>query len=130
MTLLHRRPNTRSRIRRAREGRRCPNLNGLFGTTVELKDGSKVRADESYIRESVLYPQAKIVAGYDDIMPTFKGLVTEDGLLKLVEYVKSLGPKNGTESSAVPMPTQTSASPQAPAGRAAGRPAQPNPGNR
>ena len=75
---------------------RCPNLNGLFGTTVELKDGSRVRADESYIRESVLYPQAKIVAGYDDIMPTFKGLVTEDGLLKLVEYMKSLGPKNGT----------------------------------
>ena len=65
---------------------RCPNLNGLFGTTVELKDGSKVRADESYIRESVLYPQAKIVAGYDDIMPTFKGLITEDGMLKLVEY--------------------------------------------
>jgi cytochrome c oxidase subunit 2 len=109
---------------------RCPNLNGLFGTTVVLKDGSKVRADESYIRESVLYPQAKIVAGYDDIMPTFKGLVTEDGLLKLVEYVKSLGPKNGMESSAVPMPTQTSASPQAPARPAAGRPAQPNPGNR
>ncbi len=52
---------------------RCPNLNGLFGTTVYLKDGSKVRADESYIRESVLYPQAKIVAGYDDIMPTFQG---------------------------------------------------------
>ena len=59
-----------------------------------------MRADESYIRESVLYPQAKIVAGYDDIMPTFKGLITEDGLLKLVEYVKSLGPKNGTQTSA------------------------------
>jgi len=95
---------------------RCPNLNGLFGTTVELKDGSTVRADESYIRESVLYPQAKIVAGFDDIMPTFKGLVTEDGLLKLVEYVRSLGPKNGMPSAATPAPTQTTGEPQAPAG--------------
>jgi cytochrome c oxidase subunit 2 len=85
-----------------------------------LKDGSKVRADESYIRESVLYPQAKIVAGYDDIMPTFKGLVTEDGLLKVVEYIKSLGPKNGTESSATPAPTQISTTPQT-AARPAGQ---------
>jgi cytochrome c oxidase subunit II len=89
---------------------RCPNLNGLFGTTVDLKDGSRVRADESYIRESVLYPQTKIVAGYDDIMPTFKGLITEDGLLKLVQYVKSLGPKNGTQTSVTPAATETSAS--------------------
>jgi cytochrome c oxidase subunit II len=111
---------------------RCPNLNGLFGSTVDLKDGSKVRFDESYIRESVLYPQAKIVAGYDDIMPTFKGLVTEDGLLKLVEYIKSLGPGKGepgygTQTSAPPAPTQTSGTPQAPA--RAGRAAQPKAGN-
>jgi cytochrome c oxidase subunit 2 len=56
---------------------RCPNLVGLYGSRVDLKDGSNVKADEAYIRESVLYPQAKIVAGYDDYMPTFKGLVTE-----------------------------------------------------
>src|SRR5580698_7847491 len=119
-----------------KETGRCPNLNGLFGTTVELKDGSTVRADESCIRESVLYPQAKIVAGFDDIMPTFKGLVTEDGLLKLVEYVKSLGPKNGMPSVATPAPTQTTGEPQAPAtagptGRANRQPANPGPaGNR
>ncbi len=88
---------------------RCPNLNGLFGTTVDLKDGTKTRMDETYIRESVLYPQSKIVAGYDDIMPTFKGLVTEDGLLKLVEYVKSMGTKNGAQMSAPPLATETSA---------------------
>jgi len=88
---------------------RCPNLNGVFGTTVYLKDGGRVRMDESYIRESVLYPQAKIVAGYDDIMPTFKGLLTEDGLLKIVEYVKSLGSGNGTQTSAPPAATETSA---------------------
>lgn len=95
---------------------RCPNLNGLFGNTVPLKDGSRVKADEAYIRESILYPQAKIVMGYDDIMPTFKGLVTEDGLLKLVEYVRSLGSANGRVSSATPAPTQTSATaPKTPA---------------
>jgi cytochrome c oxidase subunit 2 len=91
---------------------RCPNLNGLFGTTVELKDGTRVRADESYIRESVLYPQAKIVGGYDDIMPTFKGLLTEDGLLKVIEYVKSMGPQNGSQTSVPPVATQTSATPE------------------
>jgi cytochrome c oxidase subunit 2 len=90
---------------------RCPNLNGVFGSRVDLKDGSHVRADESYIRESVLYPQAKIVAGYDDIMPTFKGLITEDGMLKLIEYIKSLGAKNGTVNTATPLPVETSGSP-------------------
>jgi len=89
---------------------RCPNLVGVFGSRVDLKDGSRVRADESYIRESVLYPQSKIVAGYDDIMPTFKGLITEDGMLKLVEYVKSLGAKNGSPNTATPAPVETSAS--------------------
>src|SRR6202046_1049883 len=110
-----------------KQNERCPNLNGLFCPTVDLQDGSKVRADEAYIRESVLYPQAKIVAGYDDIMPTFKGLVTEDGLLKLVEYVKSLGLKNGTETSVPPAPTQTSSTPQAPA--RPGNAARPTPAN-
>ncbi|HWF08997.1 MAG TPA: cytochrome c oxidase subunit II [Bryobacteraceae bacterium] len=110
---------------------RCPNLNGLFGTTVDLKDGSKVRFDESYIRESVLYPQSKIVAGYDDYMPTFKGLITEDGLLKLVEYVKSLGPKNGTQTSVAPAAVETSASqPKTPAQDRTSPQANSRPGNR
>ena len=89
---------------------RCPNLVGLFGSRVELKGGSSVKADEAYIRESVLYPQSKIVAGFDDYMPTFKGLITEDGMLKLIEYVKSLGAKNGTQNRATSMPVETSAS--------------------
>jgi len=101
---------------------RCPNLSGLFGTTVELKDGSKVRADESYIRESILYPQAKIVGGYDDIMPTFKGLISEDGLLKLVEYVKSIGPKNGSQTSAPAAPVQTTGTSTTPVTQPAARP--------
>jgi cytochrome c oxidase subunit 2 len=71
---------------------RCPSLTGLFGKTVQLAGGGTVKADEGYIRESILQPQAKIVAGYGPIMPTFQGLVTEEGVTQLIEYIKSLGP--------------------------------------
>jgi cytochrome c oxidase subunit 2 len=69
---------------------RGPVLNGLFGKAVTLQDGGMVTADEGYIRESILTPSAKITAGFQPIMPTFQGLVTEEQLLQLVEYVKSL----------------------------------------
>ncbi len=69
---------------------RGPALAGLFGTTVTLQGGNPVTADENYIRESILDPRAKIVAGYQPIMPTFKGLVSEEGLLQLIAYIKSL----------------------------------------
>ena len=75
---------------RADKPGRCPNLEGLFGKPVQLTTGEIVRADEDYIRESVLNPGAKIVAGYQNIMPSFQGLVTEEELLKLIEYIKSL----------------------------------------
>ena len=55
----------------------------LFGKPVKLSDGTTVVADEAYMRESVLYPSAKIVEGYQPIMPTFKGQVTEEQLLQL-----------------------------------------------
>lgn len=67
-----------------------PSLAGLFGKTVKLQGGAAVTADENYIRESILDPRAKIVAGYQPIMPTFKGLVSEEGLLQLIAYIKSL----------------------------------------
>jgi cytochrome c oxidase subunit 2 len=74
---------------------RCPPLVGVYGSTVPLAGGGSVRADEAYIRESILNPQAKIVAGFQPIMPTFQGLVTEEGVLQLIEYVKSLSPAPG-----------------------------------
>ncbi len=70
---------------------RGPSLVNVFGHEVELQGGAKVLADEAYIRESILQPQAKIVAGYQPLMPTFQGLVTEEQLLQLIAYVKSLG---------------------------------------
>jgi cytochrome c oxidase subunit 2 len=51
-----------------------------------------VNADEAYLRESILQPNAKIVAGYQPLMPTFQGQVTEEGVLQLIEYIKSLAP--------------------------------------
>jgi cytochrome c oxidase subunit 2 len=69
---------------------RAPSLNGLYGAPVLLADGSTVTADESYIRESILVPNAKIVAGYQPLMPTFQGQLTEEQILALNAYIKSL----------------------------------------
>ena len=69
---------------------RGPVLEGLFGKTVTLQSGETVAVDEAYVRESILMPSAKVAAGFQPIMPTFQGLVTEEQLLALVEYVKSL----------------------------------------
>jgi cytochrome c oxidase subunit 2 len=69
---------------------RGPALEGLFGKTVTLQSGERVIADEAFVRESILNPSAKITAGFQPIMPTFQGLVTEEQLLELIEYVKSL----------------------------------------
>ena len=67
-------------------------LEGLFGKTVTLQSGETITVDEAYVRESILNPAAKVVAGFQPIMPTFQGLVTEEQLLELIEYVKSLSP--------------------------------------
>jgi cytochrome c oxidase subunit 2 len=69
---------------------RGPSLNGVYGAKVLLADGSTVTADDAYIRESILEPKAKIVAGYQPVMPTFQGLVTEEQIMNLTAYIKSL----------------------------------------
>lgn len=75
-------------------GNRAPILEGLYGREVDIQrgDGStyKVRADEAYIRESVLYPSRKVRAGWRDIMPPFEGQVSEDEMIRLIAYLKSL----------------------------------------
>src|SRR6185295_17925168 len=69
---------------------RGPVLEGLFGKTQMLQSGETIVVDEAYVRESILNPGAKITAGFQPIMPAFQGLVTEEQLLALIEYVKSL----------------------------------------
>lgn len=68
-----------------------PAFNDLYMSRVRLADGTTVIADEAYIRESILYPSAKLRKGYDPIMPTFKGQLTEEQILQLIAYIKSLG---------------------------------------
>ncbi|MGH7768121.1 MAG: c-type cytochrome, partial [Candidatus Binatia bacterium] len=67
-----------------------PSLAGLYGAPVKLQGGGTVKADEAYIRESILEPHAKIAAGFPPVMPTFKGLVSEDGILQIIAYLKAL----------------------------------------
>jgi cytochrome c oxidase subunit 2 len=67
-----------------------PPLAGLVGKTVALQDGSTIVADEAYLRESIVEPQAKTVAGYAPVMPTFDTILTEQEILQLVDYIKSL----------------------------------------
>jgi len=69
---------------------RGPMLQNMFGRMQNLQDGSTIVVDEAYLRESILNPSAKITAGFQPIMPTFQGLVSEEGLLELIEYLKAL----------------------------------------
>jgi cytochrome c oxidase subunit 2 len=70
---------------------RGPSLEGIFGSVVALENGQSVTADESYIRESILNPEAKVVAGFRPVMPTFQGQVNEEQLLQIIAYLKTLG---------------------------------------
>jgi cytochrome c oxidase subunit 2 len=69
---------------------RAPRLDGLFGRTVTLEGGARVVVDEAYIREAIVNPNARIAQGFQPVMPSYQGVVTEEGLLQLIEYVKSL----------------------------------------
>jgi cytochrome c oxidase subunit 2 len=85
------------------EGGRGPALLGVYGSNVVLNTNQSVRADEAYLRESILNPQAKIVNGFGPIMPSFQGQLSEEQLLQLVAYVKSLSaPKTETQTAKPP----------------------------
>jgi cytochrome c oxidase subunit 2 len=70
---------------------RAPLLEGIYGHPVPLQDGRVVTADERYIRDSILLPKKEVVAGYDPVMPTFEGQINESDLLKILEYIRSIG---------------------------------------
>jgi cytochrome c oxidase subunit 2 len=84
------------------EGGRGPTLAGLFGKQVFLNNGQTVVADESYIRESIENPQAKLVNGFGPIMPTFQGQVTPDQLIQIMAYIKSLQVANTQPATGAP----------------------------
>jgi cytochrome c oxidase subunit 2 len=71
-----------------------------FGQPQQLADGTSVTMDEAYVRESILTPQVKVAAGYQQLMPTFQGLLSEENVIALVEYVKTLKAPEGSASAA------------------------------
>jgi cytochrome c oxidase subunit 2 len=69
---------------------RAPQLSGLFGSKVYLTNGQTVIADEQYLHDSILHAGAQIVAGYQEIMPTFAGQISEQEVIPLIAYIQSL----------------------------------------
>jgi cytochrome c oxidase subunit 2 len=78
---------------------RGPSLVNRFGAQQTLQTGEVITVDDSYVRESILTPQQKIVAGYQPLMPTFQGMVNEQSVMALIEYVKT---KRATGQAAAP----------------------------
>jgi cytochrome c oxidase subunit 2 len=102
-------------------GGRAPSLRGVFGKQVQLTSGQTVVADASYLRRSILEPPADVVAGYQPIMPTYKGQISEENLFKLIAYIKSLGEAGGTPApAAAPAAAAAPLAAVAPAAPAAG----------
>ena len=69
---------------------RGPNLAGVYGSKLQLTNGSEVLVNDAYLRDAILNPSQHITAGYAPIMPTYQGQVSEDGLIDLVEYIKGI----------------------------------------
>jgi cytochrome c oxidase subunit 2 len=70
---------------------RAPPLEGLYGRPTPLMSREVVIADEKYIHDSILYPARDIAAGYEPLMPSYEGRITEEQIFELVTYIKSLG---------------------------------------
>lgn len=71
---------------------RGPVLAGIVGKAVPLADGRSVVADDNYLRESILNPTAKVAAGFQPIMPAFQGQVSEEDLIRIIAFVKTMQP--------------------------------------
>ena len=69
---------------------RGPNLAEVYGTKLQLTNGSSVTVDDAFLRDTILNPSMHTTAGYAPIMPTYQGQVSEEGLIDLVEYIKRL----------------------------------------
>jgi cytochrome c oxidase subunit II len=88
---------------------RAPQLEGLFGQTVQLQGGATVTADENYLRQSILDPEAQVVEGFEPIMPSYAGQVDEVQLLNLIAYIQSLSGGTQAPSLVTPAPGGTAA---------------------
>ncbi|MGH9946509.1 MAG: cytochrome c oxidase subunit II [Pyrinomonadaceae bacterium] len=77
-------------------------LEGIYGKDVKLVGGQTIVANDEYIRNSILNPGSQVVEGFQPIMPTFKGQVTEEQLVSLVAYIKSLSGVTSTTAATAP----------------------------
>ncbi len=71
-----------------------PSLVGVYGSEQTLEGGGTALADEAYLRESILNSSAKIVAGYQPVMPPYQGQLNDSQVQQLLEYIKSLADTN------------------------------------
>jgi cytochrome c oxidase subunit 2 len=85
---------------RAESAVQAPILHGAFGEEVELQSGETVVIDAEYVRESILNPTAKVVKGYTPLMPTYQGQLSEEELLQLISYIRSLATEPADENQA------------------------------
>jgi cytochrome c oxidase subunit 2 len=69
---------------------RGPSLANVYGSRLALSSGQQITADDAYLREAILNPSQHITQGYAPIMPTYQGQISEEGVIDLVEYIKSL----------------------------------------
>lgn len=74
-----------------------PNLWGIYGHEVKLRDGSTTMVEDNYLRESIVDPGAKIVAGFENVMPSYKGRLKDREISAIIEYIKSLRPQEASE---------------------------------
>src|SRR6202035_4468529 len=81
---------------------RGPTMAGLYGREVELADGKRRVADEDYLRNAILEPSKEMKKGYPPIMPSFKGQLTEEQVMQLIEYIKSMSGANNPEPYKLP----------------------------
>lgn len=89
---------------------RAPVLENLYEKSVVLTDGSTAVADRNYLRRSILNPSDQIVAGYQDIMPPFQGEITEEEVIALIAFIRSLqAGETPMRVEDFPPPTQTPA---------------------
>ncbi len=103
---------------------RGPSLKGIFGKGQKLTNGQTVNVDENYIRDSILNPQGQIAEGFQPIMPTFKGQITEDQLNHIVAYIKSQSTTTtAAPTTATPMAKPSTTPNAAPANQNTAKPA-------
>ena len=94
---------------------RGPNLAGVYGTKLTLTDGRQILVDDAYLRNAILNPSEHVTAGFAPIMPTYQGQISEDGLIDLVEYIKTLNSNYRVQQTLMTSESDQAA-PQTPAG--------------